>query len=311
MKRSVTLKWSNLQVGALVILVSAILVWVSFTGGGTSIFEKKKRFVCYFRNVNGLVTGSPVWMSGLEVGNVRSLKFVDLDSLRHIEVVCAIKRSVWNRMTTEAEVMLGSIGFLGDRYIEIIPHPGEGTPLKQMEVVRTRNAGDARAVFKEAEKATASAGSVIRNLDTLLTRVNREEGTLGKLAGDEELYTRLTTLLARLTDLTADLQQNQGRLVESFERLSTSVSDLSDQVNENRGTMGRLMNDPALYDNLASSTARLDSILTRVNSANGSLGLAVNDTSLYVETANLLTRLNSLLTDMEKNPKKYFKFSIF
>jgi hypothetical protein len=43
----------------------------------------------------------------------------------------------------------------------------------------------------------------------------------------------------------------------------------------------------------------------------GNLGLMVNDSALYVELTNLLTRANSLITDIEKNPRKYFKFSVF
>jgi len=41
------------------------------------------------------------------------------------------------------------------------------------------------------------------------------------------------------------------------------------------------------------------------------MGLLVNDTALYVELTNLLTRANNLITDIEKDPRKYFKFSVF
>ena len=71
------------------------------------------------------------------------------------------------------------------------------------------------------------------------------------------------------------------------------------------------MNDPQLYDNLNATSARLDTMLTKINSAEGSLGLMVNDTTMYVEMADLLARTNTLIDDMMKNPKKYFKFSVF
>jgi len=62
-------------VGILIILAIVILMYVSMSGGGTSVFESKITFICYFDNVNGLVKGSPVWMGGVEVGNVVSLDF--------------------------------------------------------------------------------------------------------------------------------------------------------------------------------------------------------------------------------------------
>jgi phospholipid/cholesterol/gamma-HCH transport system substrate-binding protein len=239
------------------------------------------------------------------------MEFVDLDSLRRVRVVGAISKKVWPMLTTEAEVLLGSIGFLGDKYIEVIPYPTKGEPLHNMDVIKTRYAGDVKAVFKEAEEAAATAGSVAVNLDSLLGRMNRGEGTLGKLSTSDQLYVNLTHLSSDLASLVADLQANQERVIGSIERLSTSVADLSEQVNSNSGTIGRLVNDPDLYENLNASTARLDSVLARINSAEGSLGLMVSDTALYVETAELLKRVNNLITDIQRNPKKYFKFSVF
>jgi len=311
MKRTVGIKWGSLTVGVVLMVAIAVALWASLSGGGTSIFERKEQFVCYFKNVSGLVLGSPVWMSGVEVGNVRSVSFVNLDSLRQVKVVCRVKKSVWPMLTEDAEVMLGTIGLVGDKYVEIIPGTKEKPVIKKMGVIATRDAGDAMAMFKAGEEAIGEARLVVDNLDALLARMNRGEGTLGQLATDDQLYRNLTELATRLTRLTADLQQNQERIVSSLEKTAASVEHLSDQVNSNTGTIGKLVNDPQLYDNLSATAARLDSILYKLNTAEGSLGLLVSDTALYVEMTNLLARINNLVTDIEKNPRKYFKFSIF
>jgi len=311
MKQSIRLQWSNLKVGALLMIVAAILLWASLTGGGTSIFEPKQNFVCYFRNVNGLVRGSPVWMAGMEVGNVRSLQFVNIDSMRQVKVVCGVKKAIWPQLTFKAEVMLGSIGLVGDKYVEIIPGTDSGFTIEPMGVIKTRDYGSIEALYKTAEEAIGNAGNIIGNIDTVLARMNRGEGTLGRIATEDELYVQLHALAANLTVLTADLQKNQERIVSSIERLSHSIADLSGQVTENSGTLGRIMNDPALYDNLQNTTARLDTIMGRISASEGSLGLLVSDTALYVELTNLMVRVKSLVTDIEENPRKYFKFSFF
>ncbi|HVP06334.1 MAG TPA: MlaD family protein, partial [Candidatus Acidoferrum sp.] len=195
MKRSISVRWGKLKVGILVMFAIAAAMWASLSGGGTSIFESKGEFTCYFRNVNGLVKGSPVWMSGVEVGNVRTVEFVRLDSLRQVEVVCRIKRSAWMMMTEGTEVMLGTIGFLGDKYVEVIPGPADKPVIPERSVVPTKDAGEASAMFKAGEKALNNAGEVVSNLDTLLKRMNRGEGTLGRMATDKELYEQMTRLL--------------------------------------------------------------------------------------------------------------------
>jgi phospholipid/cholesterol/gamma-HCH transport system substrate-binding protein len=249
-------------------------------------------------------------MSGVEIGNVRGVTFVNLDSLRQVEVVCRVKSSVWDMISDNARVQLGSIGFLGDKYLELDPGLPGGAAIEDGAIVPTKDAGSAEAMFLEGERALSEAGNMVGNFDDLLARMNRGEGTLGKLATDDKLYTDMTALLARLTKLTTALQKTQERIVTSIEQTSNAVTGLADRVDSNSGTLGRLMNDPALYNNLAATSARLDSVIHKINTAEGTLGLFVSDTALYVETVNLMVRINNLVTDIEANPKKYFKFSV-
>lgn len=311
MKRTTVVKWGNLKVGIILIFATVIVFWASFSGGGTSIFQSKGKFKAYFKNVNGLVSGSPVWMSGVEVGNVKSVKFINLDSLRRVEVVCRVKKSSWYMLTADSEVLLGSIGLVGDKYVEIIPGTKDKPVIEEMDVIATRDAGDAQAMFKAGEEALVEAGDLAGNLDDILARMNRGEGTLGQLSTNRALYKEMTSLMSSLTKLTATLQSNQERIVSSIEKTANTVEDLSAQVSENRGTLGKIMNDPALYDNLAATSASLDSILLKINTAEGNLGLLVNDTAMYTEFTNLLVRVNNLVTDIQSDPRKYFKFSVF
>ncbi len=311
MQRSIRVRWGNLKVGLLLVIAFGVLLWASLSGTGTSIFDPKVFFVCYFNNVNGLLPGAPVWMSGVEVGNVRGIEFVNLDSLRQVKVVCRAKKSIWNQLTPGTQVQLGTIGFLGDKYVEIIPSLKPGEPLEEGGELPVRDAGSAERLFKEGELAMAEAGEIATNLNEIIARMNRGEGTLGKIATEDAFYVQMTKLLTNLTALTGDLQKNQERLVSSIERTSKAMSGISEKVDENTGTLGRIVNDPQLYENLTATTARLDTIMTKLNNSQGSLGLLVNDTALYVEITNLISRLNNLVTDIEKNPRKYLKFSVF
>jgi phospholipid/cholesterol/gamma-HCH transport system substrate-binding protein len=311
MQRSVKIKWGAVPVGGLIILAIVILMYVSMTGGGTSIWESKVTFICYFENVNGLVKGSPVWMAGVEVGNVSSLGFDVLDTPRQVKVVCRVTGRIHRYLNADARVELGTIGFLGDKYIELIPGLKGANPIASNDVIASQDVGSAPKMFQAGEKAFNNAGQVVNNLDSFLVRMNRGDGTLGQLASNDTLYVQLTALLANLTKITASLQKNQESLIESVRHMSQSVGDLATQVKDNQGTLGKLIAEPALYDNLNATSARLDSILTKIDRADGSAGLLVNDTGLYVEVTNLLARANTLISDIQNDPRKYFKFSVF
>ncbi len=62
---------------------------------------------------------------------------------------------------------------------------------------------------------------------------------------------------------------------------------------------------------IGTSAGRIDSILARVERGEGSAGALVKDDSLYIEIRNLVLRVENLVSDIEKNPRKYFKFSVF
>lgn len=311
MKNTSTSPWSSLRVGLLLIFAIAVAMWVSLGGGGTSIFDEKYEFVCYFESINGLLSGSPVWMAGVEVGRVRGVKFVNLDSLRKVKVTCAIKTEVWGMMTKGTRVQLGTIGLLGDKYVEILPGPMDQPVIAQGEVVPSADVGSAEELFSAGTEAFETAESLAGKLDTVLARMNRGEGTLGQLAVNDTMYHQLTDLTAHLTRLAASLQKNQERITESVERTSVAVSDLTEKVNNNSGTIGKLISDPELYDNLAATSAKLDSVMARIDRSQGSLGLLVSDTALYTETVNLMHRMNNLVSDIEQNPGRYLKFSVF
>ncbi len=311
MKHSGLSSWGSLRVGLVLVIAIAAAIWASLTGGGTSVFDSKSEFTCYFRNVNGLLRGSPIWMSGVEVGNVKSVKFVSIDTLHTVLVSCKIRSDAWHMMTEGTGVQLGTIGFLGDKYIEIVPGMVGAPVLAEGTVVPTIDVGSADKMFSKGEEAMEQVSSLAGNLDEFMARINRSEGTLGKIANEDDLHDQMIDLMARLSKLTAELTISQARLTEAIEQTSNNVASLTDKVENNSGTIGKLIGDPQLYDNLAATSARLDSVMQRINAAEGSLGLFVSDTAFYTETVNLMVRVSNLVKDIEANPRDYFKFSVF
>ncbi len=311
MKRSNRIKWGEIRVGLLITIVIVILLWASFSGGGTSIFESKITYNAYFKNANGLVPGAPVWLSGVEVGNVRSVTFVNLDPERQLEMKLSVLSKHRHMITEDATITLGTIGLLGDKYVEITPGDLSKPEIPENGVIETKKAENLSAVFAEGSEALSSTQQLLKNLSDLTGRLKRGEGSVGRMFTEDTLYNELTTLLASVTVLVGDLQKNQERLTASIENVAGNIGNISDKVDSNSGTIGKLISDPGVYDNIHSSTGRLDSILAKVERGDGTAGAMVNDAELYEEVKNLVVRIDNLVADIEKNPRKYFKFSVF
>ena len=70
----------------------------------------------------------------------------------------------------------------------------------------------------------------------------------------------------------------------------------------------------AVNDNQASFISVLrsaDSVMTRLERMSGTLGLLVGDSTLYVQATDAVQQFRELLADIQENPRKYFKFSVF
>jgi len=311
MERSGKTKWGSLKVGLLITFGIAMLIYSSFTGGGTSIFESKDVLIVYFKNVNGLVKGAPVWLGGLEVGNVKSVHFVNLDANRRIKAELRVKTSVWQFLTEDTKVQLGTIGFLGDKYVEIIPGTTGLPLLKPGAVVPNVDEAGLAAAMDQVPGITTSIDTLLLNLRDISARLNSSEGTAGKILNDTTLYVSLVSALDKTSAVMRDLQVRQKSILEKLDATLDNSQNIMARIDNGEGSVGKMMTDEQLYDNLTRSTGHVDSILAKIDRGDGSAGALVNDAELYQEVRNLVVRINNLIADIEAHPRKYFKFSVF
>lgn len=311
MKRTGKIGWGGMKVGILVSIAIAAILYSSFSGGGVSIFAPRDNLVVYFQSVNGLLKGASVRLSGVEVGNVESITFVNLDPQRRLEVKLNVRESVWELITVDSKVQLGTIGLLGDKYLEIFP----GTPglpvVEPGAILSLKEETGIDAMAQKAPEITGSIDTLLSNLKTVSGKIAAGEGSVGKMITDSALYENLVNVLDRTTKVLAEIQRNQKEILSKLGSTLDNTTNITAKMDTGDGSLGQIVNDKRLYENAANSAQRLDSILAKIDRGQGSAGALVNDAELYEEIRNLVVRINNLVADIEKNPRKYFKFSVF
>ncbi|MFQ5607304.1 MAG: MlaD family protein, partial [Candidatus Zixiibacteriota bacterium] len=224
MRRSNRVKWSELKVGVLLMFAFGLMMWASFFGGGTSVFQRKKHFHAHFESVSGLTPGSPVWMRGVEVGNVKSIEFDP--ERRKIEVVGKVKNSVWHMVSADSKVKIGAIGLIGDKYVDLIPGSAGAPPLEpdgELEVIED----DAEKIFREGASALEHMNALAADFKMVLEKINSGEGLIGKLFTDTALYDNLNRTLTELDRTLEQINANQSRAFSSLERGAESFEEIT------------------------------------------------------------------------------------
>lgn len=286
------------SVGLLVIAATVILVmglmWLtrrSF-GGETSV-------IVQFETVAGVKIGDPVEVAGVRVGRVERLELHGIgDARAYLEV-----DEQWRHPRADAWARVVSVGFVGDRAIEYWP----GTSSESLP----------EGAFVPGIKPTDFMGLAERlggRADTLM--VGAQALLSANLA--DEITTTLAAARRAMNSITAlgsGPAVGQGiaalREIERLAaRLDTTLANpgLVSGLGNLEGTSERLN---ATLDALAGVGTELRALLQRVESGQGTLGRLATDTLLYTELRRMSTALADVLEDLQQQPGKYVKISIF
>jgi len=137
----------------------------------------------------------------------------------------------------------------------------------------------------------------IRQISLTMSNLEKISGNLNEVVNDQK--NNLSSTIYNLSEVTVNLKNNTdklGYIMDNFSSFSDSLKKLE---------INRTM------DHLNGAVANLQLILSKVDTANGTLGLLVNDPRLYQNLSSTSENLNRLLIDFRLNPKKYVHFSAF
>jgi phospholipid/cholesterol/gamma-HCH transport system substrate-binding protein len=339
------LAWSELKVGALIIISLAILVAiVVLVLGVESPFARRYTLYTYMPNIGGLREDSPVMLEGVTVGNVKGYEFAELE--KGVRVELRIQEKYRERIRTDSIAHLRSLGLLGDKYIEISQGTRDGRPLKEKETVTGAppldidemiaranhtfdNLGDTVINVKDITQAMKEGKGTVgkflkdddiyKNLNEILRKTHSGSGTIGNLINNDKLYRDLSDTAVNLRAATENLRAGQGtagKLLndkEMGEKLSNSIAKLEGvivRIEKGDGTLGKLSRDPALYNNLNQVMANLKPLTERMSKGEGTVGKLFSDKELYDNTNNTVKELQLLIRDIRQDPKQYLRIRL-
>lgn len=289
-QRSTEIKVGVSVVAAILILILGVM-WIE----QVSFSNKFVSYTVYFSDVGGLEAGDPVTVSGVSSGEVGA---VTLESGR-VRTELLIGEGV--KIFDDCSVQILTIGLMGEKYIGIDPG-GAGSVLPPGSSLQ----GEYKAGMAEA---VAGFGDVIEELGETVRAFRDLVETDGQGASLSEALRKIDELTTEILVILRENRTNLKRTAENMERISGDVSDL---VGSEKETLARGIEDfasaAARFDSVSVS---LKTITERIESGEGTLGMLVNDKKLHEDVEQVLANLNALLEDVKADPHKYFKIEIF
>ena len=193
----------SLIVGGFVLAaLAALAVMILALSRQEGVFTERYTLVAYFNNVQGLLPNAPVWLAGTRVGRVGSVEFAAReDGKPALEVVLQIDGTVQERIRSDSLASIGTVGLLGDRYVEVSLGTVTGTPLAPGDELRTIDPMDLGLVIDKGAVALDEVAALAANLNAVVEQF--DEGRGGEaLAGS----------VAAVGDIVTAVQQGDGLL---------------------------------------------------------------------------------------------------
>jgi phospholipid/cholesterol/gamma-HCH transport system substrate-binding protein len=288
---------AEVWIGLLVIASSALLLWGYFWLTGRPIGEAGYTVVMQMPAAEGLERGDRVRISGVEVGSVLDVR---LDRDGTVWITAHLGRGV--EIPADSRAILQSTGLFGGRFVDV----KLGSATTSIAEGDTLRAEVATSLGEIANQLGDEARSVLAQVERLLsdTAIDRVHGGVAALEGTVR---RLEGLVSAHGDEFARLSESLVRTAETVER-SVDSPEAEETAADLRHTAANLAD---VSDSLIESANALASISAKVDRGDGTLGRLVNDPSLYEDLQATARSIADLSQDIRENPRRYLRFAIF
>lgn len=301
-------------------LLGLALVWVTFetlSGGKLSFKDEGYLIIAGFESVKELKQGDEVRLAGVKIGEVKSTRLAG----RRAEAVLHIRKGVEIRADATASIIMA--GLIGTNYIGIDLGSSDAPALAPGAEIRTRVSPDLNTVMAEigqlGQKLEGALGSLstaltgeggnpglIQKIDLLVTdnreklgatmsnlqqitdRVNKGEGSLGRLINDPRFHDELVASIGEIR-----------RTATEAKTFVASAQAIIEQVKRGQGTLGALVFDQKAADDLRTSLANLRAVSDRINRGEGTLGKLLGDDSLLRDAQAVMRKAERALDGLD------------
>ena len=290
----------ELTIGALVIVALAVLfIGIDFLKG-INVFKAANYYYVQYTNVEGLAISAPVNLNGFKVGQGRDIKY-EFDNPGHVMVELTLDKQLQLPQGTQAVLTADLLGTAS-----IVLRPGHSEA--KHKVGDTIEGVSDKGLMGNVSGMMPSIESIFPKIDTLLTNLNTLTGDpaltasvkrLDDITANLENATRqITAVMASLPPVTSDVK----RMTSNLDSITGDVAVLTQQL--------RNVPVDSITTNISEAIANLNALSEQLKNPDGSLGMLMKDPALYNNINATVSSLDSLFIDIKRNPKRYISIKL-
>ena len=282
---------------AILVLSGIVLFIIGFSYlKSNDVFVSDRVFYAVYDDVEGVSKGTPVTISGFNVGSVQDIRFYKNTSK------LLLKFRVENDFTFSKNSIaeIYETGLIGGKALSVIPKYGEQLAKNGDTLKSSIAPGLTELVNDKLSPLQEKIESMVVNADSVLLSLNSVLNNEAKL----EIQSSITNFSSTV----ADLKSSASTLDDMLNTNKNQINNIISNVNE---TSNELSNLSIVVDNLTQSSNSIEKIVNEISNGDGSLNKLIFEDDLINSLDAASKNINLLIKDLRLNPKRYVHFSLF
>lgn len=291
-----------------IVAIAALVVGYNFLRG-SNVLSSDRTYYATYPKVDGLNVGAQVVLNGIKVGQVKNMELLPSKG-NSVRVALSLGKDIVVGDSTSAS--LGGT-LLGSKGITLALGPNTKVYTGGEEIRTVTPASIADAFQAKALPVLDTVGATLANINGFLNRDAQTsiQGTLlGARASTEALQKLIVDNQRNINQITSNLAEMSTALnktTSKLDRIAVNFAQLTDSLKQ--APVGPALR--RLNATMAEAQTTVAGLNRALNDKKGSMGKLLNDTLLYNNLNATAGSADALLADLKANPKRYVHFSVF
>jgi len=281
--------------------IAGILILIFSYTWLTEIIESNKytEIQVSFENAGNIEKGSDVTILGVKSGRVGDIR------IDKFQVILTLKVLLEDSLYEGSEFTINEVDLMGDVQVEIKPGISE-VPLDLMQI----HPGNIKYGMSTL---ISELSGVVLDLKKVLAVIGDEDGIIS------DARSIMDTSLEFVTELRVSYENNSENFdklilksAEVAEQLSVIIDQNDEHINEGFKSIVQVVEEiKVTLQELDETSKSIRRLSEKVSNENSTVNRLISEDDLYLDLHKTITKMDSLLQDIQDDPKKYFKFSVF
>lgn len=296
------------EIKTAILCITSILLFIwgySFLKG-KNLLSDNKTFYVQYDNVEGLEASAPITINGLVIGKVNGIT-ID-DATGKLTVALLINNDF--PISKSSVVSIYEPGLIGGKQVKIIPNLEDKNLAESGDVLQGAvKPGLTDTLAKKLEPLQVKIEAMITSADTLISNLNNildaktKQSLKSTIANLDKTMVEFQGASKSLNGMLAENKTKISGTMTNLQKASSNFSSISDSLA--KANLGKTVKD------LQKTLATVDKIMSDMEKGNGTMGKLLKDDALYNNLNQTSKELDLLLEDVRLNPTRYINVSVF